>query len=209
VRARRAPLLVLALGLVGSQAGHLLAYEARFGTAAAQLQSSGAHVYFPVVAKTGLGVGAAFLLAAFFVVALARALSGRALRRDEMAPSYLAVLAGLFTLQLACYAAQETAEAALAGIPASSVGTLLLWGSLGQLPVAVMSAIALRWLLARFDAAVSEIRSIATLTPPRHGLVPAAVALTSAGGGLALQSCSARSPITRRGPPSFLRFSSH
>jgi len=201
--------LVLALGLVGSQAGHLLTYEARFGTAAAQLQSSGAHVYFPVVAKTGLGVGAAFVLAAFFVVALARALSGRALSRDETAPSYLPVLAGLFTLQLACYAAQESAEAALAGIPAGSVAMLLLWGSLGQLPVAAISAVALRWLLVRFEAAVSEIRSIAARTPQRRPLVPVAVVLARPAGGAVLQSRPATSPITRRGPPSLPRFSSH
>ena len=53
---RRLATLVVAAAVLGSQAGHLLVYELRFGSAAGQLQSTGAHFYFPAVAKTGLGI---------------------------------------------------------------------------------------------------------------------------------------------------------
>ena len=66
----------LGLGLAASQAGHLLAYELRYGSAAAQLQSAGAHAYFPAVVKTGLGAAAAVTLLGLLVVGFARASSG-------------------------------------------------------------------------------------------------------------------------------------
>src|SRR5260370_1363799 len=53
---RRMVLAVLGLGLLGSQAGHLLAYQIRFGASAQQIQSPGAPAYFPLVAKAVVGV---------------------------------------------------------------------------------------------------------------------------------------------------------
>ena len=55
---RKKALAIVGLGALGSQAGHLLAYQLRFGAAAQQVQSSGAHSYFPLLAKTALGVAA-------------------------------------------------------------------------------------------------------------------------------------------------------
>ena len=65
------------LAMLGSQAGHLLAYQLRFGAVAQHVQSSGAHAYFPVLAKTSLGVVASAILAGLFITGLARALTGR------------------------------------------------------------------------------------------------------------------------------------
>src|SRR5260370_42705300 len=65
---RRLALAVLALGLLGSQAGHLLAYQLRFGAAAHQIQSTGVHAYFPLVAKTALGAVAAALIGGLLLV---------------------------------------------------------------------------------------------------------------------------------------------
>ena len=59
---RRALAPVLAVGILGSQAGHLLVFQLRFGAAAQQVQSSGAHAYFPALAKTMLGAAAAIVL---------------------------------------------------------------------------------------------------------------------------------------------------
>jgi hypothetical protein len=182
VKARQGGLLVLALGLLGSQAGHLLAYEARFGTAARQIQSSGAHAYFPTAAKTALGTAAAILVACLFIVALARLLSRRRPAPGPSAPSLVRLVAPLFTLQLALFALQETVEAAVSGAPAIPAATLLLWGTLGQLPVAFAAAIALRWLLARLDGAVSEIKvalSTRWETRPVLAAVPVRVGATS------------------------------
>lgn len=165
--------MVLGLGLVGAEAGHLVAYEARFGTAAGLVESSGAHAYFPVLAKTGVGALAAILLGGLFVLALARVLSNRPLERRSDAPSLIRLLAMVFTLQLAVFAVQETVEAAVAGVPGSSIATLLLWGTFGQLPVAFVTAVTLRWLLTSFDGAVAGIRHALTVASTPPSLVPA------------------------------------
>src|SRR5260370_27372870 len=99
---RRMAFAVLGLGLLGSQAGHLLAYQLRFGAAAQQIQSTGAHAYLPLVAKTALGAVAAALIGGLLLVGLARLLSGRRVRSDS-GPSYVSLLAILFSLQLATF----------------------------------------------------------------------------------------------------------
>src|SRR5713226_6348114 len=131
---RRMAFAVLGLGLIGSQAGHLLAYLVRFGAAAQQIQSTGAHAYFPLVAKTALGAAAAALISALLVVGLARVLGGRRISTTNE-PSYVSVLAFLFSIQLAAFVAQEIAEATLAGSTMRSAPDLMLWGTLGQLPI--------------------------------------------------------------------------
>ena len=132
---RRTALAVLGVGILGSQAGHLLAYELRFGSAAQHLQSSGAHAYFPLLAKTALGAVAAAFVGAIFLIGLARVLAGRSRMRTGSAHGYIEVLAALFTIQLACFITQEVGEALVAGTAVDSAAHLLLWGSLGQLPV--------------------------------------------------------------------------
>ena len=205
MKAGRRGVLLLALGALGSQAGHLLAYQLRFGPAAFQAQSSGAHGYFPTVAKTGLGLLGMMALGALLVIGLARVVALRDLKRE--APSYLSLLAALYTIQLAVFAGQETAEAALAGTQAGSIATLLLWGTLGQLPVAAVAALALRWLATRFEAAVEELRSMARLLTPDPGVAPVFGPALLASEAEGPHPQVARSALRKRGPPPVLRIS--
>ena len=196
--ARRA-LAVLGIGIAGAQAGHLLAYELRFGVAAPALQSTGAHAYFPALAKTGVGLAALALLSSLLVVAAARIVAGRRVQPGT-SPSFVRQLAVLYTIQLACFAGQETAEALLGGTHASSAPLLILWGTAGQLPVAVAAALALRWLDLRLEPALAVLRLGAA---PAGRCVPVAIAWRSwrFSPGLAPLRVVAFSYL--RGPPSF------
>ncbi|HEU0166917.1 MAG TPA: hypothetical protein VFS62_04010 [Chloroflexota bacterium] len=199
---------VLGLGLLGSQAGHLLAYQIRFGAAAQHLQSTGAHAYFPLVAKTALGAAAAALIGGLVLVGLARILSGRRMR-SATEPSYISVLAILFSIQLAAFAAQEIAEAIIAGSSAGSAADLMLWGTLGQLPIAAVTALAFRWLSARVEAAVGLIRDAVEATVALQPTPTASIAIPVYAGSdqALLTSRVAWSNVARRGPPSSLRIS--
>jgi len=205
---RRLALSALALGLLGSQAGHLLAYQLRFGGAAHQIQSTGVHAYFPLVAKTALGAVAAGLIAGLLLVGLARLLRGRRVRSDSE-PSFISLLAILFSLQLATFAAQEIVEGLVGGTSLMSAPDLLLWGTLGQLPVALIAASALRWLSARVESAVGLIRDVvrAALRKAR-ATSPAAIPAHAAPDLALLISRVAGSSLAKRGPPSSLRISS-
>jgi hypothetical protein len=200
--------LTVAVGVLASQAGHLLAYQVRFGAAAQQVQSSGAHAYFPVLVKTTLGAIAAVFVAGIFVIGLARALSGRTPVRTRSDRSYVEMLAALFTIQLASFVTQEVGEALAAGAAVDSAPHLLLWGTLGQLPVAAIAAIALRWLWTRFESAVDQLRAVlAVVQAPR---APSAVAVASWPAlypSLLLAQVAGGSP-GKRGPPSSSRISS-
>ncbi len=167
----RSALFGLGLGVVASQAGHLLAYALRYGAGAWQLQSSGAHAYFPVLVKTGLGVVASATLVGLLLVSFARIAAGRPVPHQP-APSFLRLIAVLFTVQLTCFLLQEAAEAAVGGAPPSSPAVLLLWGTAGQLPVALVAALALRWLLMRLGPAVARLQLL--FTPARRRFVYAA-----------------------------------
>ncbi len=199
---------VFGLGLLGSQAGHLLAYEIRFGAAAHQIQSSGAHAYFPLVAKTALGAAAAALIGALVVVGLARILGGRRIR-STAEPTYISLLAFLFSIQLAAFVAQELAEALIAGSSARSAPDLMLWGTLGQLPIAAIGALAFRWLSARVEAAVGLIRDVVGASAPMRLTPPMAVPVYAASDQALLTSRNAWSNVAKRGPPTSLRISSH
>lgn len=192
--------MALALGLLGSQAGHLLAYQVRFGAAATRLQSTGAHAYFPSVFKVAVGTAAAIILAGAFIVGLARVLSRRGSSPHRAAPSLLRLLAALFTLQLAMFAVQETVEAALSGAPATPIPTLILWGTLGQLPAAMVAAMALRWLLVRLDGAVEDIRACLSIATPAR-LVPAVAPIGGFHAAAVELARAASYPVLRRGPP--------
>jgi hypothetical protein len=199
---------VLELAALSSQAGHLLAYELRFGGSAQQIQSSGAHAYYPILAKTILGLAAMAALAALLVIGLARVVGAKASIRSDPAHAYLGLLAVLFTVQLGLYAGQEVVEAALAGVPADSAAHLLLWGTLGQLPVAIASALALRWLLVRFDSAVHEIRlALAHLRLAPASEPPVVIPVWWASHVALLLSRVAGASLIKRGPPSSVRFS--
>ena len=197
---------MLGVGILGSQAGHLLAYELRFGSAAQHLQSSGAHAYFPLLAKTALGAVAAAFVGAIFLIGLARVLAGRSRMRTGSAHGYIEVLAALFTIQLACFITQEVGEALVAGTAVDSAAHLLLWGSLGQLPVAALAAVALGWLLTQFESAVDDLRAVFAIPPAVHGPLTVAIAVWPVPDrGLLWQV--AGGSLGKRGPPSSSRFS--
>jgi hypothetical protein len=199
--------LAVGLAVVASQAGHLLAYQLRFGAAAQQIQSSGAHVYFPGLVRASLGVAAALVLTGVFVVGLARLLRGRSIRPDST-PPFLRLFAAMFTMQLAWFGGQEVVEALVAGAPVASAADLLLWGTLGQLPVALVAAAGLRWLLARFEAALTQIR-IALACIPRPLFAPGiAIPIWHQTGRARILRSVAAAALAKRGPPSLLRVSS-
>ena len=204
---RRMVLAVLGLGLVGSQAGHLLAYQIRFGAAAQQIQSTGAHAYFPLLAKTALGAAAAALIGALLVVGLARILGGRRIR-STTEPSYVSVFAFLFSIQLAAFVAQEIAEATVVGSTMRSAPDLMLWGTLGQLPIAAIGALAFRWLSARVEAAVGVLRDVVGAIVLLPLSPPVAIPSYAASDQALLASRIAWSDLAKRGPPSSLRISS-
>ena len=195
----RRALAVLGIGIAGAQAGHLVAYELRFGVAAPALQSTGAHAYFPALAKTGVGLAALALLASLLVVAAARIVAGRRVQPGT-SPSFVRLLAVVYTIQLACFAGQETAEALLGGTHASSAPLLIMWGTAGQLPVALAAALALRWLGLHLEPAIAVLR---LGLAPAVRCIPVAVASPTwpLSRGLAPVRVVASSHL--RGPPSF------
>lgn len=193
---------VLGLGLLGSQAGHLLAYQIRFGAAAQQIQSTGTHTYFPLVAKTALGLAAAALIGGLLLGGLARILSGRrAIPASE--PSFISLLAIFFSIQLAAFAVQEVGESLIAGSGVMSVADLLLWGALGQLPIAVVAVVALRWLSERVETAVGAIREVVgAIELMLPAVAPVAIPVYAAPDGVLLMARVAGTSLSRRGPPS-------
>lgn len=208
MKGRRTWLPLLGLAALSSQAGHLVAYELRFGGSAQHVQSSGAHAYYPTLAKTSLGAAAMVVLAALLVIGLARFVGGKAPARSDRGRPYLSLLAVLFTIQLGLYAGQEVVEAVVAGAPADSAAHLLLWGTLGQLPVAAAAALALRWLLVRFDSAVHEIcRALSDLWREPRPVASVVIRFWRASNAALLLSHVAGASLIKRGPPTSLRFS--
>jgi hypothetical protein len=200
MKGRRLAAAVIGLGLLGSQAGHLLAYQLLFGATAQQVQSTGAHAYFPVVAKTAAGVAAAALLAGLLVVGLARVLNGRQVRSDTQTP-FIGLLAVLFTIQLAMFAAQEIGEAMVAGSSVATAPQLLLWGTLGQLPVAAIAALALRWLSLRVETAVGVIKDLVRVAVSLPPAGPMVIPVYAASERALLASRVASPDLAKRGPP--------
>ena len=202
-------LVTLGLALAGSQAGHLLSYQVHFGAAAQQVQSTRAHVYFPLLARTSLGVVATVLLASIFFIGLARMLAGRSLVRTPSTTTFMGLLAALFTIQLLCFAGQEIGEALIAHAPLASPADLLLWGALGQLPIAIVSATALGWILARFEAAVDKIRCVIAVRQPAPVPIAVAVRVWAQPDGTFLLSRVAGASLSKRGPPSSIPIGSY
>lgn len=193
--------LAVAVGVLGSQAGHLLTFQILFGSAAQHLQSSGAHAYFPLLAKTALGVIAAAVLGGMFVIGLARIAGGRSRVAAGSQKSFVQLVSILFTIQLACFTTQEVAEAMVAGSAVASAPYLLLWGTLGQLPVAAIAAIGLRWLWTRFGAAVENLRAVlTTLGAPKFPTLANVQMWPAPDGGRLLLQLAGGSP-SKRGPP--------
>lgn len=194
-------LAVLGLALAGTEGGHLLAYQVRFGASALQVQSSGVHTYFPALVKTSLGALALTAMGALLLVAVSRVLARRNAQVRVSGQAFISLLASLFTIQLALYIGQEVAESLVAGLPPDSASNLLLWGMVGQLPVALAGAAALRWLWTRVEAAASELASITRVTLPAAAPAPLAVLVVRDSERALLLAHAARSTFVKRGPP--------
>ena len=169
----RIAVLVLGLGAAGSQAGHLLAYWIRFGGASWSIQSTGAHAYLPSLVKMAAGGVSAAVVACLLAIGLARVVAGRPVVRDGAVP-YVRLLAAIFTVQMACFALQESIEAGLGAAPGVTAAGVVLWGTLGQLPVALLAALALRWLSARLGPSIRVLArhlGMARLAPAAPAVV--------------------------------------
>ena len=103
--------------------------------------------------------------------------------------------------------AQEVGESLVAGTSAGSAPDLLLWGTLGQLPVAALAATALRWLGTRFESAVEDLREVITVAEARLAHVAIGVSLWPVPDRALLLSHVAGGSLGKRGPPSSLRLS--
>lgn len=197
----RRVLLVSGLALAASQAGHLIAYALRFGQASQQIQSTGVHAYFPLAAKTVLGLAAAVLLASLLAVAAARVVSAGARRRVAMGPSFFSLFAILFTVQLVLFVTQEIIEATAAGASADSVSGLVLWGMLGQLPAAAVAAATLRWLWSRVEGALDDLRSVIRAVRWSVGPPPLPLPVLQPADAAVNFHRLQRTRYARRGPP--------
>jgi hypothetical protein len=191
---------LLGFGALAAQAGHLIVYQLEFGSASFAVQSQGVHAYFPLLVKTGFGIGAATLIGALLLIAVARLVSGSPLRRAVDSPPYFLLLSSLFTIQITFFVLQETIESVAAGeVPASAVHLILL-GSIGQLPVAALSALALKWLVTRFETALIALqRFIPVLQAPVIRVRILQPRWQLATGPIAAQACP--SVYVKRGPP--------
>jgi hypothetical protein len=193
-------LAVLGLALAGTEAGHLLAYQLRFGAGAFRVQSTGVHAYFPLVVKTTLGAVALALIVGLLMAGAARLLAGgRGPRRAG--GSFIGLLATLFTMQLALYMGQEVAEAIAGGLPPDSASNLLLWGMVGQLPVALAGTAALRWFWTRVEAVASELSSSARVYLPAPVPATLAVVVVRDHDRALVPAQAVRSSFVKRGPP--------
>jgi hypothetical protein len=195
---------LLGFGALAAQAGHLIVYQLEFGPAAFAVQSQGAHAYFPLLAKTGFGIGAALLLGALLLIGVARIASGSPLRRAVDSPPYFLLLSSLFTIQIIGFVLQETIEAVAAGEAPASAIHLVLLGTVGQLPVAVLMALALKWLVTRFETAVITLqRPITALQAPIIRVRLFQPRWQLAAEPILAQSCP--TAFVKRGPPPNLR----
>ncbi len=198
---------LVGFGVLLSQLGHLVVYQLQFGSAAPSIQSTRAHAYFPALVKTSLGLTAAAVLASLLVIGAARLAHGGRVRAVAGGPSCVSLLGALFTIQLVVFGLQETVESMAAGAAVATAPHLLLMGSVGQLPVAVLAALALKWLLVRFESAISELR--VALPSTRMQVAPLAVGSSAwSHFDLVLRPVASAS-LAKRGPPSSLRFSSN
>jgi hypothetical protein len=198
---------LIGFGLVLSQLGHLLVYQLQFGSAALAVQSTGPHAYFPTLVKTSLGLGAAAILASLLFICAARFITGAQGRAIAGGPSYLRLLGALFTIQLVFFAVQETAESMAAGSAVATAPHLLLIGSVGQLPVALLGALAIKWLLVRFESAVAEIRVAVASVP--ESISPLVAVVSAWSHDDLVRRPTAFASLAKRGPPFSVRFSSN
>jgi hypothetical protein len=197
-------LALAAIAVVASQAGHLLAYQLVFRSSAASIQSTGAHAYFPGVAKTSLGLIGAAILTSLLLIGVSRLIVLRPGTTVMQSPPYLRLFAALFTIQITFFVVQEAIEANLAGTYVPTALYLFLIGMVGQLPIAALAALALKWLSARLETALSALRTGVTVRVAEYGVLAPSLPMPELVYQPALaQSCPAA--FVKRGPPPILR----
>lgn len=204
--ARRRWPAVLLIALAGSQFGHLVSYQLRLGPQASAAQSSGRHAYFPAAISLSAALLGAAVITGLLLLGGARLLIGRRceVRPPERRRPSLAMVALLFALQLAVYMVQETGEALASAATLPSAADLLLWGMVGQLPVAAAAAVALTWLGGRLRGALSELRYLLEQVRQRPSSLPAHVEMPDPGGIRNPLQASAPAVFVKRGPPTDL-----
>ena len=195
---------LLGCGALASQAGHLLVYQLQFGSAAQSVQSTGVHSYFPVLAKTSLGLAALAVVGSLLIIGASRLLTNRPGSRILRGPSYLSLLATLFTIQLTCFVLQETIESGVAGTAVASAPHLFLLGTLGQLPIAAVAALAFKWLSVRVESSISTLRAVLATKVMTFGSIATVLAPPALIPQLAL-AAACPAAYVKRGPPRFLR----
>jgi len=200
-RLRRAA-VVLAI-LAGSELGHAIVYYARFGSGAAARQATGMHAYFPALTGVLSAVLGGAALAVLLAVAAARSLApGPAARRVRATARFFDVLPALFAAQVLLFVGQETIESLAAGGAVPSLGELVFWAALGQLPAAAVVAAALTWLLARLESVwTALVDGVARLLGEPWTPVPARSLRLQPAPALLLASAFPAA-FRKRGPPS-------
>ena len=200
-------LCAAALAVPLSEGGHILAYLARYGGQGLRIQSEGTHAYLPGLLQLTGGVVGLLLLAVLVVLGLGRiAFSrGAGLARSRTVPlGDLLVTTAI--VQFDVYLAQEIAEvlASHQALTFSLLFTITACGLAGQLPVAVLGALALTWISGRLETAVARLRTLwepasVGARPPTPGMpvvsMAGVVVVTS------LLAAVAGQALVKRGPP--------
>jgi hypothetical protein len=198
------------LSVVLAELGHQLGFVERYGSQGFALEGVGIHQYFPtLMSVVGAGLGGV-TLAVLLVLSLGRLAVGGALgqTRHQGVP-VRRLLPVLLALQLAVYLTQETSEALASSqlVTTPWVVSTVAWGLAAQVPIALLAGLALSWLSARLDHAITAIREVARTAPT---FSPAPVDEPKTGYGsysaprLSLAS-DCRTALAKRGPPQLLR----
>jgi hypothetical protein len=175
----RYDILAACMAVPLSQLGHILVYLVRYGLAGSFHESHGAHAYFPSIAKASAGLVGLLVLVAVALVGLARLVGARRVTGQRRSPAAALpeLVAVLLPLQLAIFIAQETIELLAAGHLTGLGDVPLLWGLAGQLPVALLAAIFLRWASIAVERAIDRLRfSLDLVVAPRSLAAPLAAA---------------------------------
>ena len=202
---RRYDILAACMAVPLSQLGHVLSYLVRYGLGGSFHESYGAHGYFPSIAKASAGLVGLLVLVAVALVGLARLVGSTRItdQRRAQAAALSELVAVLLPLQLAIFIAQETIELLVAGRLTSLGDVPFLWGLAGQLPVALLAALFLRWGSIAVERAIDRLRFWLDLVvaPPTLAATVAAVPAPVVSLAGADRSMAGR----KRGPPRLSR----
>jgi len=193
----------VALAFPLSQLGHQVAYLVRYGTDGLAYQSRSVHAYFPDMIKASGALLGLLALAVVLVLGAARVVRGgrsagtaATMRRGV---SCREALAFLLCIQLQLFLTQEIMEMVAAGQHVGLLDLPVLWGLVGQLPVALLAALAVSWLSGRLVAAVRELRL--ARSPRRRERPVLLVQVWVEPARAALLSATAPATLGKRGPP--------